>query len=163
MAARQSLPIAERRLPIMLPAHKTFRVFISSALNDLQAERNALQSLVFPRLRMLCQQHGARFQAIDLRWGVSEEASHEQNTMAICLDEIARCQRVSPRPNFLLLLGQRYAWRPAPVKIPGVLFHKILRTVGSAAGTDHGKSRILLDRFYPNVGTVPPPDSVFTH
>ncbi len=28
-----------------------------------------------PRLRQLCQQHGARFQAIDLRWGVSQEAS----------------------------------------------------------------------------------------
>jgi hypothetical protein len=25
---------------------------------------------VFPKLRKLCEQHGVRFQAIDLRWGV---------------------------------------------------------------------------------------------
>jgi hypothetical protein len=28
-----------------------------------------LQKHVFPRLREYCQKHGARFQAIDLRWG----------------------------------------------------------------------------------------------
>ena len=88
----------------MLPANKTFRVFVSSTFSDLQEERNALHRLVFPRLRELCQRYGARFQPIDLRWGVSDEAAHEQHTMAICLGEIARCQRISPRPNFLLLL-----------------------------------------------------------
>jgi hypothetical protein len=40
------------------------------------AERNALQEHVFPRLREPCQLHGARFQAIDLRWGMSEEAAY---------------------------------------------------------------------------------------
>lgn len=53
----------------------TFRVFVSSTFSDLIAERNALQEEVFPRLREYCQKHGARFQAIDLRWGVSEEAA----------------------------------------------------------------------------------------
>jgi len=39
--------------------------------SDLKAERDALQPDVFPRLREYCQKHGARFQAIDLRWGVN--------------------------------------------------------------------------------------------
>ncbi len=65
---------------------RTFRIFVSSTFSDLKAERNALQERVFPELRKLCMQHGARFQAIDLRWGVSE---------------IPRCQQVTPRPNFI--------------------------------------------------------------
>ena len=59
----------------------TFRIFVSSTFSDLKAERNALQEKVFPRLRELCQAHGARFQVIDLRWGVSEEASLDQQTL----------------------------------------------------------------------------------
>ena len=77
---------------------RTFRIFVSSTFSDLKAERNALQEHVFPRLRELCQRHGASFQAIDLRWGVSEEAALDQQTMRICLEEIRpgrQAQRVS--------------------------------------------------------------------
>lgn len=102
----------------MAQATRTFRIFVSSTFSDLKAERNALQEQVWPRLRALCARHGARFQAIDLRWGVSQEASLDQQTMAICLDEIARCQRVSPRPNFLVLLGDRYGSRLLPTQVP---------------------------------------------
>src|SRR5437667_9029031 len=80
----------------MPQATRTFRVFISSTFSDLKEERNALQRYVFPRLRELCQQHGCRFQAIDLRWGIRDEAALDQRTMSICLEEIARCQRVTP-------------------------------------------------------------------
>jgi hypothetical protein len=98
-------------------AARTFRVFVSSTFSDLKAERDALQAYVFPRLRELCEKHGARFQAIDLRWGVSEEASRDQQTMNICLGEIERCQEVTPRPNFIVLLGDRYGWCPPPSQI----------------------------------------------
>jgi len=47
----------------------------------LKAERNAAQARVFPRLRELSAQHGASLQPIDLRWGVSEEASLDQQAM----------------------------------------------------------------------------------
>jgi NACHT domain- and WD repeat-containing protein len=102
----------------MAQASKTFRIFVSSTFNDLKEERNALQKNVFPKLRELCLQHGCRFQAIDLRWGVREEASLDQQTMRICREEIARCQRITPRPNFIVLLGDRYGWRPLPFEIP---------------------------------------------
>ena len=81
----------------MAQAGRTFRVFVSSTFADLKVERDALQREVFPKLRQLCQQHGARFQAIDLRWGVSEEAAVNQQTMNICLEELRRCQQVSRR------------------------------------------------------------------
>ena len=97
---------------------RTFRLFVSSTFQDLRAERNALHAHVFPRLRELCRRHGCRFQAIDLRWGVSEVAALDQQTMTICLREIERCHRVTPRPNFLVLLGDRYGWWPPPPSIP---------------------------------------------
>lgn len=97
---------------------RVFRVFISSTFNDLKEERNALQEKVFPKLRNFCRQRGYRFQAIDLRWGITDEASVDQKTMKICLEEIKRCQEISPRPNFIALLGDRYGWMPLPVEIP---------------------------------------------
>lgn len=93
---------------------RTFRLFISSTFNDLKEERNALQQVVFPRLRDLCNEHGYRFQPIDLRWGISAEASLNQKTMRICLEELHRCQEATPTPNFLILLGNRYGWQPLP-------------------------------------------------
>jgi hypothetical protein len=63
----------------MAQTSRTFRIFVSSTFSDLKEERNALQKYVFPRLRELCMQHGCRFQAIDLRWGVSRRPSQNDN------------------------------------------------------------------------------------
>jgi len=52
----------------MLTITRTIRVFISSTLSDLKAERNALKEQVFPRLKRYCQRRGWSFQGIDLRW-----------------------------------------------------------------------------------------------
>lgn len=92
-------------------------------------ERNALQEQVFPRLRELANANGCGFQAIDLRWGVSEEAGKNHQTMRICLGEIARCQLLSPKPNFIVLLGDRYGWSPLPSSIPEIDFLAILKNV----------------------------------
>jgi hypothetical protein len=107
----------------------TFRVFVSSTFSDLKAERNALQAYVFPRLRELCEKQGSRFQPIDLRWGVSDEASLDQQAMNICLGEIKRCRQVSPRPNFIVLLGDRYGWMPPPAQIPAAEFQQIDKVI----------------------------------
>jgi hypothetical protein len=104
---------------------RTFRLFISSPFRDLETERNVLHREVFPKLRRLCAAHGARFQAIDLRWGVSDEAGLDQKTVPLCLEEIERCQKAD-RPNFLVLLGDRYGWRPLPATIPAGEFDHIL-------------------------------------
>src|SRR4051812_22801638 len=102
----------------MAQRQRLVRVFVSSTFNDLAAERNALPEEAFPHLRDLCQRHGARFQAGDLPWGGSGEASLGQQALGICLQEIRRCQRLSPRPNFTALLGERYGWPPLPPVLP---------------------------------------------
>src|SRR5512137_2398522 len=120
----------------------TFRIFVSSTFSDLKAERNALQERVFPRLRELAAKHGCRFQAIDLRWGVSDEASLDQQAMNICLGEIARCQQATPRPNFIVLLGDRYGWCPPPSRIPEKEFDQFRLAV-----KDPGE-KVLLEEWY---------------
>jgi tetratricopeptide (TPR) repeat protein len=135
----------------MAQSGKTFRIFVSSTFNDLKVERNALQERVFPKLRELCMQYGCRFQAIDLRWGVSEEAGLDQQTMKICLEEIARCQEITPRPNFIVLLGDRYGWRPLPYEIHAVEFEEILKNVKN---TD---DRELLTHWYRRDDNAVPP------
>jgi hypothetical protein len=82
----------------------------------MKYERNALQADIFPKLEQLCLKSGFQFQAIDLRWGVSE-AGLDHRTMRICLDELRRAQEISPKPNFLILLGNRYGWRPLAEEI----------------------------------------------
>ncbi len=134
----------------MAHASKTFRIFVSSTFSDLKEERNALQKKVFPRLRELCMQHGCRFQAIDLRWGVREEAALDQQTMRICQEEIARCQRVTPRPNFIVLLGDRYGWRPLPFEIPADEFSEIEQRVSDA-------DKELLKKWYRRDDNAVPP------
>src|SRR5260370_27217637 len=42
--------------------------------------------------------------------------------------------------------------------MPGVVFQKIIRTVGTAEETDNGKSRLLLDRFYRIDRNARPPE-----
>ena len=117
----------------MTPA-ATFRIFVSSTFSDMKAERNALQARVFPKIRELCRAHGYRFQAVDLRWGISGEAALDHRTLEICLEELRRCKRVTPRPNFLILLGGRYGWRPLPSPIDAVEFEQIVAALGVAAG-----------------------------
>lgn len=98
-------------------SQRVFRLFLSSTFSDFIPEREALQERVYPKLESLCRQYGATFEAVDLRWGITEEAQRSNDTMRICLEEIRRCQKLSPRPNFAVLLGDRYGWEPAPAHI----------------------------------------------
>lgn len=62
--------------------------------------------------------------------------------MKICVDEIKRSQRVSSRPNFIVLLGDRYGWRPLPAEIPASEFNQIESLI-----SDDGDKE-LLARWY---------------
>ena len=110
------------------------RVFVSSTFSDFKFERDTLQRLSFPSLELHCQQNGFQFQAIDLRWGVSSEAGLDQRTMQICFNELRRSQEVSPLPNFLVLLGNRYGWQPLPERISCGQFQILEKTASQMTG-----------------------------
>ena len=94
LAQNNSKEDLQQESGLMPQPTRTFRIFGSSTFSDLKEERNALQKYVFPRLRELCARHGCRFQAIDLRWRVREEAALDQQTMRICLEGDAPLPRL---------------------------------------------------------------------
>lgn len=93
----------------------------------MKDERNALQRIVYPKLHNFCMQYGFRFQAIDLRWGISEEAVLDQKALQICLNEIDRCQKSDFHPNFIFLLGDKYGRCPLPSQIDAIEFESLLK------------------------------------
>jgi len=95
---------------------RAFRLFVSSTFSDFTQEREILQSRVFPNLDAYCASKGYQFHAIDLRWGVNEEAQLDQRTAEICLGEVAAAKHY-PSPNFLIMVGDRYGWVPLPFAI----------------------------------------------
>ncbi len=134
----------------MIP-NRTFRLFISSTFSDFTAEREALQKCVFPELERFCAEKGARFQAVDLRWGITEEAQVEHDTMRICLEEVRHSQLLSPRPNFAVLLGDRYGWEPVPARIPLSHWDRII-----AVATAKDANLIIAGYQGPDHNAVPP-------
>ena len=133
-------------------ATRIFRLFMSSTFSDFIAEREELQRLVFPRLERYCAERGARFQAVDLRWGITEEAQAEHDTMRICLEEVRRSQELSPRPNFAVLIGDRYGWEPAPARIPTDHWRRLLAAASPA------DRRVIRQAYTPKIDSnlVPP-------
>ncbi|HRF69221.1 MAG TPA: DUF4062 domain-containing protein [Muribaculum sp.] len=93
--------------------HPYIRFFISSTFSDMEIERNIILGIM-ERLRKEYIAHGWTIEAVDLRWGIGREDAEENMTMRICLDELRRCQKLSPKPNFIVLLGERYGWIPLP-------------------------------------------------
>lgn len=133
------------------------RVFVSSTFSDMKHERNALEADAFPKLEQLCQRQGFQFQAIDLRWGVSTEAELDHRTMRICFDELRRAQEISPRPNFLILLGNRYGWRPLPEEISVEEFHTLEHAAAQIPDSADKSAVAVLRKWYrEDTNAVPP-------
>ena len=118
--------------------NKYIRFFISSTFADMKVERDLLQE-VFNEIIPIYRQKGWQIETVDLRWGISTEAGYHNKTMQICKQELKRCQQLSPKPNFIILLGNRYGWIPLPEKIMMCDFEKMKMTE---------EERALFDKWY---------------
>jgi WD40 repeat protein len=89
---------------------------------------------------------------VDLRWGISPSVATTHDTIQICLDEVIRCQQLSPRPkpNFLMLIGDRYGWRPPAVEISDADFRLIKKAVSFK------DAAFLLSWYRKDTNAVPP-------
>lgn len=123
---------------------KAFRLFVSSTFQDFGNERRLLQERVFPALEVYCAKEGFGFRAVDMRWGVNDDAQVNQRTAEICLGEVLEA-RGYPAPNLLILIGDRYGWVPLPFAIARDEFEAI-RAWLAAQGQNEAVSD--LDRVY---------------
>ena len=105
--------------------NRTFRLFVSSTFSDFLKEREILNSSVYNRVNDYLKKYDYTLQIIDLRWGINTEAALNQNTLDLCINEVKRCKMLSPKPNFLIMAGERYGWVPLPYQIEKDEFRKI--------------------------------------
>lgn len=126
------------------------RIFVSSTFDDMKIERNILRDKVFPQLSEDCKNSGWILEYVDLRWGISKNASESHSTMRICLEELSRSQKLSPKPNFLILYGEHSGWHPAPEVLSVDVFEKLI----NVAETETEKQK-LKDGYHKDTNTIP--------
>lgn len=85
------------------------RFFISSTFSDMEEEREALHSHIFPEIREYGLEKGVNVDICDLRWGIKSEKDSYANTMKICFQEIDDC-----RPYLVAMIGDRYGTIASP-------------------------------------------------
>ena len=136
----------------MVPARKPpavargVRIFVSSTFRDMFAEREELVKRVFPPVRRLCEQRGASWSEIDLRWGITEAEAARGQVVPLCLAEAGRCT------VFLGLLGDRYGWIPGAAALSA----ELLQTYPWLA--DHADDSVTEMEIWHGALT-PPPES----
>ena len=69
---------------------------------------------------MVCyrDKYGLEFQVVDMRWGVRDEATDDHLTTSLCLQELHNCKEMSVGTSFFFLMGQKYGYRPLPIRDP---------------------------------------------
>lgn len=99
------------------------KIFISSTFRDMQAERDAIHTVVVPQLRAMAQKYGEDVEVCDLRWGVNtgdlDSEAGSKKVLSVCLDEIDKC-----RPFMMVMLGERYGWIPESELLEGAANRK---------------------------------------
>lgn len=70
---------------------------------DMRAERNWLALKEYPKLKDFCYTElDLDFRVLDMRWGITDDATNDHVTEQLCLAEIANCQRLSLGPSFVV-------------------------------------------------------------
>lgn len=124
--------------------NQTFRLFISSTFSDFTEERRVLQTEVFPEIKEYCKDKKLVFQPIDLRWGVTDEASNDQKTLELCLEEV-QTSKLHPYPNFLIMMGDRYGTTILPYLIEEKEFDIICKEIEKDSDKELVKKWYKLD------------------
>jgi hypothetical protein len=93
-------------------------VFISSTFTDSHAERNVLNEVILPLLQEKYREHGIQIMFSDMRFGVKDENTLNNDTWELCKEEIRRCSEESDGLFFLSLQSEKYGYEPLPKYLP---------------------------------------------
>uniref|UniRef100_A0A8C9PQQ8 Telomerase associated protein 1 n=1 Tax=Spermophilus dauricus TaxID=99837 RepID=A0A8C9PQQ8_SPEDA len=98
--------------PISQHRWRSIRLFISSTFRDMHGERDLLLRSILPALQARAAPHRISLHGIDLRWGITEEESHRNRQLEVCLGEVENSQL------FVGILGSRYGYIPPNYNLP---------------------------------------------
>eukprot|EP00735_Rhodelphis_limneticus_P005068 TRINITY_DN1676_c0_g1::TRINITY_DN1676_c0_g1_i2::g.17883::m.17883 TRINITY_DN1676_c0_g1::TRINITY_DN1676_c0_g1_i2::g.17883 ORF type:complete len:1613 (+),score=581.39,sp/Q149M9/NWD1_HUMAN/24.96/2e-79,WD40/PF00400.27/5.8e-09,WD40/PF00400.27/0.65,WD40/PF00400.27/0.16,WD40/PF00400.27/73,WD40/PF00400.27/0.00016,WD40/PF00400.27/7,WD40/PF00400.27/6.3e-07,WD40/PF00400.27/0.0015,WD40/PF00400.27/2.1e+02,WD40/PF00400.27/2.5e+02,WD40/PF00400.27/4.8,WD40/PF00400.27/4.9e-08,WD40/PF00400.27/7.5,eIF2A/PF08662.6/0 len=112
-------------------------LFLSSTFTDTADERDILILDVYPFLKHFARSVGVEFyQPAEMRWGIRKESADAHLTSAICMNEIKRCQVNSCGLNHVLILGDKYGYRPFPTVIPQAELEALIAQMDSEGLTE---------------------------
>jgi WD40 repeat protein/ADP-ribose pyrophosphatase YjhB (NUDIX family) len=133
---------------------KQIRTFVSSTFTDTENERNLLIEDVYPFLKALGRKFGVEVaQFSEMRWGVRAYATEHHLTSSVCMEELERSNKASGI-SYVLIMGQKYGYRPFPAKISQPQFEAMLKNMrenGDLDGAEVASAWFELD-----TNNVPP-------
>ena len=86
---------------------KKLSFFVSSTFTDTHFERNEIMKVIVARLRELGSLHGIEVMAVDLRYGIPDEATLMHTTWEDCSRELERCRAESGGVFFISLQAEK--------------------------------------------------------
>ncbi|KAK7481184.1 hypothetical protein BaRGS_00027617 [Batillaria attramentaria] len=105
----------------------------------MEEEREELTKKYFPQIQHKCAEMGLQFVAVDMRWGITTEASDNAQTVNICLREIDRSDM------FVCFFGQRYGWHQSAGHTDGLLQQNIDSALGKYPWLDNYRDRSVTE------------------
>lgn len=134
------------------------RVYLCSVGTDSVTERDAFVERVYPRLRAYCRdKHSLEFQVLDLNWGLSPNTlGRQQDSAALRIQEIQRCQDLSAGPNFIAFIGQKYGPHSVPDVILSDEYDVIRLALHGHKGRDTRNAPLLDQCYVIDDNNIPP-------
>ncbi|GBG34148.1 Kinesin light chain 3 [Hondaea fermentalgiana] len=108
----------------------TVKVFISSTFTDTRVERDSFLLLVDGHLQSLARALGCEYEAIEMRWGISDEMTHSHLTTETCLRAIGKANAESDALSFLFISTDKYGYRDVPSRIDSTTMSTLLEHAG---------------------------------
>jgi len=75
----EKVPESKPEMPQSGILWRTFSIFISSTFADMQAERDYLKQIIFPRVEEELQKRRIKLEIVDLRWGVDTTSMAQED------------------------------------------------------------------------------------
>ena len=120
---------------------RVIRVFISSTFTDTVFERNYALKDVIPYLKKAGRERGFDVIFSEMRFGIRDDASEDNKTSELCMEELENCEQQSAGVFYVLISTDKYGLRPLPRRIP----QKEMEDLRSKMDDE---KKALVDKFY---------------
>ena len=124
-----------------LPCKRVVRVFISSTFTDTVFERNYTLEDVVPYLKKVGRERGCDIIFSEMRFGIRDDASEDNRTSELCMEELANYEQQSAGVFYVLISTDKYGFRPLPRRIPRNEMERLRGEMGAL-------EQDLVDKFY---------------
>ena len=120
---------------------RVIRVFISSTFTDTVFERNYVLEDVIPYLKDAGRERGFDIIFSEMRFGIRDDASEDNKTSELCMEELENCEKQSAGVFYVLISTDKYGFRPLPRRIPQNEMEELRSKMDD-------EKKALVDKFY---------------